>query len=68
MTTPLVEIRDLVKHFPVTGGVLLREVAKVHAVDGVSLAIEPGETLAGAALRELQTCFYARPGPTNLRR
>ncbi len=43
--TPLVEVRNLVKHFPVTGGVLLREVARVHAVDGVSLAIKPGETL-----------------------
>ena len=42
---PLVEVRDLVKHFPVTGGVLLREVAKVHAVDDVSLVIKPGETL-----------------------
>jgi oligopeptide transport system ATP-binding protein len=45
MNTPLVEVRDLVKHFPVTGGVLLREIARVHAVDGVSLAIQPGETL-----------------------
>ena len=43
--TPLVEVRDLVKHFPVTGGVLLREIARVHAVDGVSLGIKPGETL-----------------------
>jgi oligopeptide transport system ATP-binding protein len=43
--TPLVEIRDLVKHYPVTGGVLLREVARVHAVDGVSLTIKSGETL-----------------------
>jgi oligopeptide transport system ATP-binding protein len=43
--TPLVEVRNLVKHFPVTGGVLLREIAKVHAVDGVSIHIEPGETL-----------------------
>ncbi|UCF87867.1 MAG: dipeptide ABC transporter ATP-binding protein [bacterium] len=42
---PLVEVRDLVKHYPVTGGVFLREVAKVRAVDGVSLAIKPGETL-----------------------
>ena len=37
--TPLVEVRDLVKHFPVTGGVLLREIARVHAVDGVSLTV-----------------------------
>jgi oligopeptide transport system ATP-binding protein len=45
MNMPLVECRNIVKHFPVTGGVLLREIAKVHAVDDVSLAIEPGETL-----------------------
>lgn len=45
MVIPLVEIRDLVKHFPVTGGLLLREVARVHAIDGVSLSIQPGETL-----------------------
>ena len=44
-TTPLVECRNLVKHFPVTGGLLLREIAKVHAVDDVSLAIKSGETL-----------------------
>ncbi|MGD8353448.1 MAG: dipeptide ABC transporter ATP-binding protein [Pseudomonadota bacterium] len=43
--TPLVEVRDLIKHFPITGGVLLREVASVHAVDGVDLSIRPGETL-----------------------
>jgi oligopeptide transport system ATP-binding protein len=42
---PLVEVRNIVKHFPVTGGVLLREIAQVHAVDDVSLAIKPGETL-----------------------
>jgi oligopeptide/dipeptide ABC transporter ATP-binding protein len=41
----LVEVKNLVKHFPVTGGVFLREIAKVHAVDGVSLQIESGETL-----------------------
>ena len=42
---PLVEIRNLVKHFPVTGGVLLRKIATVKAVDDVSLHIDPGETL-----------------------
>lgn len=44
-SSPLVEVRDLVKHFPITGGVFLREVAAVKAVDGVSFAIQPGETL-----------------------
>ena len=42
---PLVEVQNLVKHFPITGGVLLREVAAVKAVDGVSFVIHPGETL-----------------------
>lgn len=42
---PLVEVKDIVKHFPVTGGVFLREVATVKAVEGVNLHIDPGETL-----------------------
>ncbi len=42
---PLVEVRNLVKHFPITGGVFLREVASVKAVDGVDLAIRRGETV-----------------------
>jgi oligopeptide transport system ATP-binding protein len=41
----LVETREVVKHYPVTGGVLLRQVASVKAVDGVSLNIRPGETM-----------------------
>lgn len=43
---PLLEITDLVKHFPIKSGVLFdREVAQVHAVDGVSLVLDEGETL-----------------------
>ena len=42
---PLVEVRNLVKHFPITGGVFLREVAAVKAVDGVDLTINQGETV-----------------------
>ncbi len=42
---PLVEVRDLVKHFPVKGGVLQRAVAQVQAVDGVTFTILRGETL-----------------------
>jgi oligopeptide/dipeptide ABC transporter ATP-binding protein len=43
---PLVEVRDLVKHFPLARGVLLRrELGRVHAVDGVSLRIARGEAL-----------------------
>ncbi len=43
---PLLEITDLVKHFPVRRGLLFdREVDRVRAVDGVSLTVNHGETL-----------------------
>ena len=42
---PLVEVRHLVKHFPITGGVLQRTIAQVQAVDDVSFTIRRGETL-----------------------
>src|SRR3970040_796771 len=45
MAESLVEIRDLVKEFPVGGGVLQRQVATVRAVAGVDLDIVKGETL-----------------------
>lgn len=45
MTDNLIEIRDLVKQFPVKGGVLQREVAAVNAVSGVDLDIRRGETI-----------------------
>ncbi len=45
MTEPLLKVNDLVKHFPITGGVLGRVVDKVHAVDGVSFALDAGQTL-----------------------
>jgi oligopeptide transport system ATP-binding protein len=43
---PLLEITDLVKHFPVKRGLLFnREVDRVRAVDGVSFEVRKGETL-----------------------
>jgi len=42
---PLVEVRDLVKHFPIQGGFLGRARGEVRAVDGVSFQIRRGETL-----------------------
>lgn len=41
----LVVVKDLVKYYPVYGGVLKRVVAHVKAVDGVSFTIRKGETL-----------------------
>lgn len=44
--TPLLQVTDLVKHFPIKSGVVIdREVARVRAVDGVSLTLRAGETL-----------------------
>ena len=41
----MLEVKGLVKHFPVRGGVLNRVQGKVHAVNGVSFSIREGETL-----------------------
>jgi oligopeptide transport system ATP-binding protein len=41
----LVHVKDLVKHFPITQGIIVqRQVGAVHAVDGVSFDIRKGET------------------------
>jgi peptide/nickel transport system ATP-binding protein len=45
-TRPLLEVKGLKKHFPITGGLLGRVTAKVYAVDGVSFDINRGETLS----------------------
>jgi len=45
MTEPLVEVRDLVKQFPVRSGILQRQTATVDAVDGVNLDIMKGESV-----------------------
>ena len=45
MSEPLVVAKDLVKQFPVRGGVFQRQIATVNAVAGVDLAIHKGETV-----------------------
>ena len=43
---PILEVRNLVKYFPIYKGALRKRlVGQVHAVDGVSFSISPGETL-----------------------
>jgi len=41
----LLEAKNVVKYFPIKGGVFLKEIASVKAVDGVSLSIKEGETV-----------------------
>ncbi|MBL0901246.1 MAG: dipeptide ABC transporter ATP-binding protein, partial [Reyranella sp.] len=43
--TPVIEVTNLKKHFPVKKGLLRRTVGHVYAVDGVSFTIGAGETL-----------------------
>ncbi|MGZ4315792.1 MAG: ABC transporter ATP-binding protein [Gaiellaceae bacterium] len=42
---PLIDVREVKKYFPIRSGLMQREVARVHAVDGISFAVQPGETL-----------------------
>ena len=44
-TKSFLEARELVKYYPIKGGVMLKEIASVKAVDNVSLSIREGETL-----------------------
>src|ERR671933_682423 len=41
----ILRIEGLYKHFPITAGVFKRRVGQVHAVDGVDLSLQAGETL-----------------------
>jgi len=43
---PLIQVRELTKHFPITRGIILqRQVGAVKAVDGISFDVHAGETL-----------------------
>ncbi|CAM5733558.1 Vitamin B12 import ATP-binding protein BtuD [Streptomyces fumanus] len=46
MPEPILEVRGLVKHYPLTRGILLRkQIGAVKAVDGVDFHLDRGETL-----------------------
>jgi oligopeptide transport system ATP-binding protein len=44
-TKPLLDARRLIKYYPIRGGVFMKEIAAVKAVDDISLSIRKGETL-----------------------
>ena len=45
MTDSMIEVVDLKQHFPIFGGVFLRQVGTVYALDGVSIKVKKGETV-----------------------
>jgi peptide/nickel transport system ATP-binding protein len=45
MAQPLLEVKNLKKYFPIKGGILSKTVGYVQAVDGISFALNSGETV-----------------------
>ncbi len=46
MAEPILQVKDVVKHYPLTRGIIFKkEIGQVRAVDGVSFDLFPGETL-----------------------
>jgi oligopeptide transport system ATP-binding protein len=71
MANELLVVEDLVKHFPVTRGIIFqKQVAAVQAVDGVTFTVNEGETLgivgeSGCGKSTLARCIMRLLDPTS---
>ena len=66
----MIVVKDLKMHFPVTAGLLKKQVASVKAVDGVSFSVKRGETLgivgeSGSGKSTIGNCLLHRCIPTS---
>jgi oligopeptide transport system ATP-binding protein len=66
----MLDVRDLCMHFPIKEGLLSNTVGHVYAVDGIDLAIKPGETLglvgeSGCGKSTVGRCLVRLYEPTN---
>lgn len=69
-TDAILDVRNVVRHFPVTRGVFKRTTTAVKAVDGVSLTLNKGETLglvgeSGCGKSTLAKLLMALDQPTS---
>jgi len=70
MTSPLLSVRDLKKHFPIVGGLFAKVIGHVRAVDGVTFDVQEGECLglvgeSGSGKTTVGRCILRAIEPTS---